>query len=370
VAEPTSPIVYIYKELFDRIEELKNIDKWLDQRPRLVVAGQPDSAPRQLFEALFGAAETFVETEGWSAAASFKREDVPGLGAIGAQGESEQALTYLRETDVVLLTILVDHRPTDVEQGLFDHLKRLGKVRLLVVTEPAADEAAPAPVSEIDHEAWEEWVHELRRVFGQGDVACLPARGLHSADLVAIARAIHRRDELDAKHKLTFTGMLAHQASRDALVGDVIGKLSQTAMWLGLSPLPFSDVAAITPLQVLLVTRVAACYGQRLTFKEARSFVAASSAVGAVGFGFRELFRAITGSLEEAMLPLKLVVGAGLAWSGTQLVGRAARLYYQKGSHLTPQEAGRRARAELAAEGAPRHPFGGRSPETKENGTA
>ena len=54
MAEPSSPVALIYKELFDRYEELKNLGRWLGGKPRVVVAGQADGAPAQLYLALLG----------------------------------------------------------------------------------------------------------------------------------------------------------------------------------------------------------------------------------------------------------------------------------------------------------------------------
>jgi uncharacterized protein (DUF697 family) len=369
VAEPTSPIALIYKELYERYEELKTVSEWLDHQPRLAVVGCAAGEPRQLFEALFGAPEAAIAGDGWQAAANFALKDVPGLGAVGDSGDAEQALAYLRESDFVLLTLPAEQRPEAVEQGLMDHLKRLKKPCAVIVTQPSepGQTEAGGKVPALDRAAWDTWVRELQRVFGQTELqrafgpsglTVLPARRLATADLAAIVKAIHDNANFDNKYRLAFTAMVRHQAAREALVKALIDKLSTTAMWLGLSPIPFSDVAAITPLQVLLVCRVAACYGQRLTPAEARRFVLASAGVGAVGFGFRSLFRLITSGLGEGLLPLKLTVGATLAWSGTQLVGRAARLYYQRAGHLSAAEAGRRARAELAEEGTLRRPFG------------
>jgi uncharacterized protein (DUF697 family) len=360
LSDTTSPVSLIYKELFERYEELKQLAEGLNSRPRVVVVGQVASAPDQLYRALFGAAEAATDCApseeepgaGWHVAATFKLEDVPGRGVIGGDGPQEQALSYLREADAVLLTLLADRRPTEVEVGLWDHLKRLDKPRAAVVASPLPLDAADQPraVPELDDGAWSAWVTELRRLLNERDALCLPCRFLHGADLVEIALHLHDEMVCEASHRLVLVSMLAHQASRERLVSELITQLANTAAWLGLTPIPFSDVAAITPVQVLLVCRVAAAYGHRLTPAQAREFIAAIGTVAAAGMGFRGLFRWLTRSLGEGLLPVKLAIGAAMAWSGTQIVGRAARLHFRRAGHLGPAEAGRRARAELQQE--------------------
>ena len=362
MAEPSSPVALIYKELFDRYEELKNLGRWLGGKPRVVVAGQADGAPAQLFHALLGepaadVTQTDAEHGTWQAVAGYKLDDVPGLGAVGSSGEAEQALSYLREADVVILAMAVDRRPTALEQGLWDHLKRLKRCRLVVVAapRPEGDDAPTTP--ELDKDAWALWAREIQRVLSDNDAEVLPCRHLASDDLVAIARAVVKNEALSGEAKAALPSLVKHGAARDALVLDQIKKSAGTAAWLGLSPIPFSDVAAITPLQVILVCRVAAAYDKIITPTQAKGFIAAAIPVAAAGFGFRVLFRKVAGGLAEGLLPLRLGVGAGMAWLGTQAIGRAAQHYFREQSHITPAEAGQRAQEELASELAPSSPF-------------
>lgn len=365
MSDSGSPITLIYKELFERYEELKDVTSGLAVSPRIAVVGQLDAAPEQLAAALFGAAEGQCQVGeddagGWHVAATFKLEDVPGRGVVGSAEPQEQGLAYLREADVVLLTVLADRRPTETEQGLYDHLKRLKKVRAVVVASPlpVARPAEPRTPPELDADAWAAWIEELRRVFDEKSLKALPLRYLCSDDVEALALYIHDHDEFPSRYRLSFVALLEHQRSKEALVARMIGSLSSAAAWIGLSPIPFSDVAAITPVQVLLVCRVAAAYGHRLTPTQAKEFIAAVGGVAAAGMGWRALFRRLTSGLGEALLPVKLAVGAGVAWSGTQVLGLAAREYYRRAGHLTPREAGLRAKAELARERGLRRPWG------------
>ncbi|MBI5833991.1 MAG: hypothetical protein HZB16_16985 [Armatimonadetes bacterium] len=370
MAEPSSPVALIYKELFDRYEELKNLGKWLGGKPRVVVAGQSPSAPGQLYRALLGEPEAEVEQTDadagtWQAVASYKLDDVPGLGAVGVAGEAEQALSYLREADVVLLAMPVDQRPTMLEQGLWDHLKRLKRVRLVVVCAPRPADGDTVTTPELDKEAWSLWAREIQRVLGDSGAEVLPSRYLAEDDMVAVARAIVKSEALSGEAKAALPSLIKHAGARDALVLDQVKKTAGTAAWLGLSPIPFSDVAAITPLQVILVCRVAAAYGRIITPAQAKEFIAAAIPVAAAGFGFRLAFRKIAGGLAEGLLPLRLGVGAGMAWLGTQAVGRAAQHYFREAAQLSPAEAGRRAQEELAHELKPGNPFVSKSAPAK-----
>ncbi|MBI2300755.1 MAG: hypothetical protein HYU66_17740, partial [Armatimonadetes bacterium] len=275
-------VALIWANLVGRFDELKEINNWFDHVPRLCVVGRPDAAPRSLFETLFGQpSASAAHGEGdaaWEVYASFTYEELPGGGFVGALGPEETALTYLRETDAVLLALPAEQLPGPHERALFDHVKRIRRTRLAVVHTPLGEgERPPRRVERLDRKAWTEWVLEVRRAFDQYDLAVLPVRRQASGELVAVSRQLH--DALDARLRLMFIGKLEHSRCRDALVNKVILDYGKSAAFLGASPIPYADAVALTPLQVLLVIRVAGAYGKRVKPGWAKEFVSTVAGV-------------------------------------------------------------------------------------------
>lgn len=338
----------IWKELYGRYKELVEVNERYATHVRCAVAGADDSAPLAVYRALFGdpVAVTDHATPAagtWQVAAGFSLDEVPGLGVVGGTGSEERALAYLREADVVVLTSRMGRRPTDLERGLHSHAKRLSKAFILVVT--GADDG-PQPPDE-ESEEWRVWALELSRLYGQSDLVALPLRGHTARHLVAIAGQLH--EKLDKRFRLSFCARVKHVASRDSLVGKMIHELARVAAFLGLNPIPFSDVVAITPVQVLLVCRVAAAFGVKVSVSWAREFLLACGVVTVAGLGFRQLFRVILGQLGTPALPVRMLLGGGVAWFGTEVIGHAARIYFASEGRLTVSEAAEQAREMVCA---------------------
>lgn len=343
----------IWKDLLARYDELKKDRERVGVEARVAVVGRSDTRPDEVFEALFGVATGRATRENheatWEVQATFDVDSLPGGGHVGGDGDEERALTFLRESDAIFLTLLPDRRPTELEQGLYDHLRRLRRVHCVVVHQPADHPAEPAS-RDAASAAWAKWEFELRRDLNDRDLTSFQVQGLATGDLVRLAR--HVNEKFDPRLRLSFLRMLKHHGARNALVVDMINGTSRTASVLGLNPIPYADIIAITPVQVLLVCRVAAAHGRPITVRWASDFIAVCGAVLAAGSGFKSLYRAIKGGLVEPSLPLQMGLGAGVAWFGTQVVGHAARIYFQSWGSATIKEAAERA-ARLVLENGP-----------------
>jgi uncharacterized protein (DUF697 family) len=93
-----------------------------------------------------------------------------------------------------------------------------------------------------------------------------------------------------------------------------------------------ADVVVLTKNQVLMIFRLAAIYGEDLSLK-ARSKEITAVVGGA--FGWRTLARGIAGVVPGG---LGLPIRAGIAFSGTYAVGRAAQMVFDEGRRPTRQE--------------------------------
>jgi uncharacterized protein (DUF697 family) len=93
-----------------------------------------------------------------------------------------------------------------------------------------------------------------------------------------------------------------------------------------------ADIFLLTKNQALLIFRLAAIYGEDLDLKSRAREVA--PVIGGA-FGWRTIARELAGALPGA---LGLPVRAGIAFSGTYAVGRAAQMVFDQGRRPTRRE--------------------------------
>lgn len=390
--ERNSPYPLIFKELTQRYEELTQAGKSLESSPRISVVGECGTHAARLFESLFGTpcgeAEHRGDNGAWQVQATFNLEDVPGLGLVGADGSEERALAYLREADSIVLTMGVNRRPTDLERAVYSHIKRLDRPHAVVVYAPVVPDRTASNGKRPGHkpghkpakkpgdtkteqplvrrvldsfgllevmdkqfddpereEAWRRWQGELQRSYDNQDLVSYFVDAASSPDLMRLARQIH--DKLPTRLRLGMLRILAHRPSQDVLIADMITSLSNTAGFFGIAPIPYADVLAITPVQILLVCRIAAAHGKRITWKQAWSFLTTSGLVAGAGLGFRTLYRQLLKLIPGEGTIAAAGLGAAVGWSGTQVIGHAANAYFKAGSKLTPRQAADKAKEEV-----------------------
>jgi uncharacterized protein (DUF697 family) len=170
------------------------------------------------------------------------------------------------------------------------------------------------------------------------------------ADVVATS-TVHRRDdepdgfadlaELLCRTLPLPTRMEASRAfplargGRKAVASAVVQSCAALALTVGLAPIPLSDVFAIAPIQVLMVSTVAHLSGRAWDRAAVTSWIASIGVAGGAGFGFRF----------AAQQLVKLVPGAGalisgaVAGAGTAALGHSAIAYFI--DHVGEREARR-----------------------------
>lgn len=97
---------------------------------------------------------------------------------------------------------------------------------------------------------------------------------------------------------------------------------------VGISPIPFSDMAILIPLQLILITTIAYLSGTDISKESAKEFLISFSGIGIFGYGLRVL--AQQGSkLLNLVLPIAgSAVSSVIAFSGTLAIGKGAIAYY------------------------------------------
>lgn len=97
---------------------------------------------------------------------------------------------------------------------------------------------------------------------------------------------------------------------------------------IALTPIPFSDIAVLVPLQLILVIFIAYLSGSDIDKESAKEFVVGMSGVGALGYGLRTIAQQGSKFLNLTWPGSGSAVSGTLAYSGTYAIGKAAQAYY------------------------------------------
>ncbi|NUP98980.1 MAG: hypothetical protein HUU35_03885, partial [Armatimonadetes bacterium] len=89
--EKTDTVIKVWKDLLERYRELEQVGEWATSRPRVVVLGEAETRPDEVFAALFGepvatARHDRAEQPPWEVYATFGVDNLPGGGVVGAEG--------------------------------------------------------------------------------------------------------------------------------------------------------------------------------------------------------------------------------------------------------------------------------------------
>jgi uncharacterized protein (DUF697 family)/predicted GTPase len=115
---------------------------------------------------------------------------------------------------------------------------------------------------------------------------------------------------------------------------DLVNRFSGIAGLVGASPIPLSDMAVLTPLQMLMVAAIGGLSCRSFSVETAGEFLAASGATVAGGFALREVARQAV-----KLIPfLGSVVSGAVAATGTRAVGASAVTYFFRGEVRKPEE--------------------------------
>lgn len=322
----------VWSQIWDEMKR-KSYDKMHSSRPiRLCFVGGPATGKSALFRALFEGywveEEKQVRDNGvrWGISTNFKIGDLPGYGVVGGQGDEEQALSAMRESDVAILVLPATVAPPEVARGLYDHLVRMRKPLVIAVNKSdLGDEEQRADVLE-----------RIQRQFDHGKTVIVPVSATTGQNLSELCLAIYHK--LTEDQRTSFIRGVQNAVAKSDLVNRLIAGGVITAGGIGLLN-PFSDFLFLYPLQVMLVARIGSAYGFDLSLTQARNFLTASGLVGGAGLGFRQVFRQIV-----RFVPVGgKFIAAAVAAAGTMAIGLAAKRYFSSSLELTPQEAARQA---------------------------
>jgi len=114
----------------------------------------------------------------------------------------------------------------------------------------------------------------------------------------------------------------------------VIKRFAGIATAVGSSPIPVSDIAVLTPLQLMMIAVVAGLSCRQLSVTSATQYLAAAgiNVGGAVGM------RTVAQQLVKLLPGVGPMVSGGIAGAGTYALGKSAQSYFFSGEIKRPEE--------------------------------
>ncbi len=242
------------------------------------------------------------------------------------------------EPDLVLLVA----SPAHVEEGVSDLIALLNDVRkisrhasiIAVLTQ--SDRVAPEDDREPPFSAEKRQRIDLVR---QRFSSQLAEGGIESAEIYetsarqgdaqtafglkdlseAIATALPEAARLEGGRVFRLASRARHR-----IASSLVRSCSALAITVALSPVPFSDMAVIAPLQVVMVTSVAYLSGRAWEYRSVGEWLTSIGVVSGAGFGLRWTAQ----QLAKLVPGAGSVVSAGVAGAGTTALGRSAISYF------------------------------------------
>ncbi|UYP07255.1 GTPase [Priestia megaterium] len=108
----------------------------------------------------------------------------------------------------------------------------------------------------------------------------------------------------------------------------IIKAFAVASTTVAITPIPFSDIAVLVPLQLILIIFIAYLSGADIDKESAKEFLLSAGGVGALGYGLRTLAQQGGKALNLLTPGAGSAVSSALAFSGTFSIGKAAQAYY------------------------------------------
>jgi len=138
----------------------------------------------------------------------------------------------------------------------------------------------------------------------------------------AIVLALPEEARLEAARGLTRA-----KEARVRIGNEIVQACTAVSVTVGVTPIPFSDMVVLGPLQAMMVSSLAYLSGRSMGKKTVAEWLGSLGVVGGLGMGLRYSAQTIAKLVPGA----GNVVSAGVAGAGTTAIGQSAIRYFLKG---------------------------------------
>lgn len=290
-----------------------------ETRAQMAIVGPVNVGKSTLFNALKG-----TEVSPVSAVPGTTRElvkewlgpfllvDTPGFGEVRGVDRAKLALRGVEASDLVVLLLdgAAGLRRTDLD--LYRELRRIGRPVMVVLNKADLLDKAEQPkvVAHVEDSLGAEVIPiSAKKETGLADKLFPRIIEAHPPLAVSLGRA------LPAYRRQAARRLVRNASTLNALVGA--------------EPVPGLDIPLLVSVQVRLVLRLAAVYGQSMTARGARELI------GTIAGGMT--FRYLAAEAAKLLPGVGWVISGALAAIGTWTIGQVAIRYFDSERKLTPR---------------------------------
>ncbi len=293
--------------------DLRQIEAAVAQeaQARLVLIGPVNSGKSTLFNQLKGQRMSPVSAVPGTTREAFAEQfgpfvlvDTPGFGEAGGADRSDAALRALGQADVAVLVLDASAGIRQDDVDLYQQSRALGLSTVVVLNK-----------IDLIKEQIDEVVHDAERKLGAPLIPISAKRGTNVAsDLIPAV--------IDADPRMAVTIGRALPRFRQMAARRIIRESSVLAGLVGAEPIPALSIPLLIAIQVRMLLRLSAIFGEDLTAARARELLSAIVGGVAIRYGAQELAKLVPGVGWLA---------AGLASAtGTTALGNAAIAFFEK----------------------------------------
>lgn len=290
-----------------------------ESRAQLIIVGPVNSGKSTLFNQIKGQKLSAVSAVPGTTKEVISEQfgpfwlvDTPGLGEVQGSIHTDRALDALNSAD---LAVLVLDAMAGVRQSDADLYRQIRGMGLPVVV-------ALNKIDLIRHD-FKQVVQDVERKLGVPVIPISAKKGTHIADRLLPAI-------IDAHPQMAVTIGRALPRYRRLASRRIIRESVAVGAVTGAEPIPGLDIPLLVGIQVRMLLRLAAIYGEDMNASRARELLSAIAGGFAIRYAAQELVKLIPG-------PGWLVAGA-VAATGTGTLGNVAMVFFENSQNLTPAQ--------------------------------
>ncbi len=291
-----------------------------ETQAQVAIVGPVNAGKSTLFNALRGAPISSVSAVPGTTRQMVRERlgpfllvDTPGFGQVDGVDRAGIALRSVASSDLVILLLdgAVGVRQTD--WALYRQLYRTGRPLMVVL-------------NKIDLLEWAELLHILAHVKSECGTEAIP---ISAQKQIGLADRLFPRI-IEAHPRLAVSLGRALPAYRRQAARRLARNASAFNALVGAEPVPGLDIPLLLSVQVRLVLRLAAVYGQSLTARSARELI------GTITGGMA--FRYLAAEVAKLLPGVGWIVSGAVAAAGTWTIGQVAIRYFDSEQSLTPRQ--------------------------------
>lgn len=290
-----------------------------ETRAQLVIIGPVNSGKSTLFNKLKGQKLSSVSAVPGTTRqlvserfGPFSLVDTPGMGEVSGSAQAAAALQAVEHASVVILVL---DAAAGVRQSDADLLHRVGAMGLPVVV-------ALNKIDLIRHD-FKQVLRDVETKLGVPVIPISAKNGKGIADQLIPA-------VIESHPRMAVTVGRALPRYRKIAAARVVSESALIAAFMGVEPVPLVGLPFLIAVQIRMLLRLAAIYGQPMGVARARELLGAIAGGLVIRYATQEVAKLIPG-------PGWLISG-GAAWTGTNALGGAAVAFFESSQKLSSGE--------------------------------